>query len=370
MNIFDIGNDQTQGDRDYQQDKFTTVTLENGAFLAILADGMGGYKGGEIASKVVSDTFRKEFKLIGTIEESLKETLLKANHNLQLKKDENQELNQMGTTLIVLYFNKESFRWISVGDSPLYILRDNTISRENKNHSISGLLELQYKKGEISKNELENNPNKHMLTSAITGEEIPQIDISKEYKFIDGVTIILASDGIETLSMQDVLNIVNSSDSNQKACEAIIKKIEKIDKKNQDNATLIIVSKNKPNSKIDIMKPKSYKRLLDKIVFIFLSTVFLYLLVILVKNIDFSFSDTNATEANNTKNKPVVIVKKTEKKSSETKEINRGGDIKTKTPLKEKKDINLSNKGGDNKISSTTKVINGKQGENNDSNSK
>jgi len=289
METFDIGNDQIQGDRDYQQDKFTTVELENGACLAILADGMGGYKGGEIASKIVTDTFRKEFTLIGNIEESLKKTLLKANYNIKLKKNENSELNQMGTTIIVLYFTENHFQWISVGDSPLYLLIDNKISRKNKNHSIAGLLELQYKKGDISETELKNNPNRHMLTSAITGEEIPQIDISKLYKFTDNIKIILASDGIETLSQERILQIANENKDNQDTCEKIIRLVDEEKRKNQDNATLIIISKrskilkddeNTPTLKLEPIS-KTPKRKSNKLIFYFLFLIFLLSLTII-----------------------------------------------------------------------------------------
>lgn len=252
MNSIIHASGQIQGGRAYQQDTYAHKSFEKGT-LFVLADGMGGYAGGEIASQIVVDTFIESFEVeTDNIEDSFRLTLQKSNHAIETYKKNHEEVSSMGTTLITFYITKNSFHWISVGDSPLYIITEQSIKRINQNHSVAGLLDLQAKKGIISLLEAQNNPNRHLLTSAIMGEELTSIDF-QEYRIkdSDNFQFLLASDGIETLSEQQIFNIVNKSSSIEIAKNNLLEKINKINKPKQDNATVILIgtSIKKPNQK-------------------------------------------------------------------------------------------------------------------------
>ena len=253
MEHLKIANGQIQGRRDYQQDYFSIKYLENGAILFILADGMGGYKGGEIASKLAVDTFEKDFKVSNDISKSLNQSLQKANESIYQYKEQNKDVKSMGTTLIVLYLIKDEFQWISVGDSPLFLIRDNKIARINANHSVAGLLELQVKQGEVTQKEVENNPNRHMLTSALDGNDLTTVETSRVMKLNENDKIILASDGVETISKEEILGIAISTDNSKAVCLKIIEAIESRAKENQDNATLIYIDVEKKAESVDIV---------------------------------------------------------------------------------------------------------------------
>lgn len=247
-----VGMHQDQGKREYQQDAMSIKPFSSiGGVLAILADGMGGYEGGEIASQLVSDNLR-EFTIEGDdIGDSLKKYLLKGNDAIAEYKKEHPNVKSMGTTGVAFFMTDKKCQWVSVGDSPLYVIRDrNSIKRINENHSVAGLLDLQVKKGEISQEEALSSGQRHMLTSAVSGENIPQIDVSTSWPVKENDIFILASDGIETISEDRIKEIVVgltasgvTQENIQKACEALVQDVLHQETKNQDNVTVIILAK-------------------------------------------------------------------------------------------------------------------------------
>ncbi len=245
-----VGMHQDQGKREYQQDTMSIKNFGSIGVLAILADGMGGYEGGEIASKLVSENFR-EFSIEGeNIGASLKKYLLKGNDSIKEYKQDHQNVKSMGTTAIAFFMTDKNCQWVSVGDSPLYVIRSrSTISRINENHSVAGLLDLQVKKGEISQEEALSSGQRHMLTSAVSGENIPQIETSVSWNTKSDDIFILASDGIETISDARIKEIVlghipiATQENMQNACEALVQEVMSIGTKNQDNVTVILLAK-------------------------------------------------------------------------------------------------------------------------------
>ena len=242
---------QDQGKREYQQDTMSIKNFGSIGVLAILADGMGGYEGGEIASKLVSENFR-EFTIEGEdIGDSLKKYLLKGNSAIEEYKHDHPNVKSMGTTAIAFFMTDKSCQWVSVGDSPLYVIRNRSIiTRINENHSVAGLLDLQVKKGEISKDEALSSGQRHMLTSAISGDDIPQIDTSILYPTKSDDIFILASDGIETIDDARIKEIIIAHTASgvtqenvQNACEALVQEVMAVGTKNQDNVTVIILAK-------------------------------------------------------------------------------------------------------------------------------
>lgn len=347
---------QDQGDREYQQDAMAIKSFGRSGTLCILADGMGGYEGGEIASGLIAETFRNMSIDSDDIGATLKKNLILCNEAIAAYKKTHREVKNMGSTVIAFFITESSFQWISVGDSPLYIIRSNTIKRVNKNHSISGLLELQFKKGEISKKELDENPNKHMLTSAVTGEEIAEIDLSKEYQLTERCIFILASDGIETLTEDEINKIVqqNIKRGTQKdlnaAAKALVDAVLAKKKPHQDNVTVILVSQeaNEPQS-IENIADMEDKVSNDKKKNIFKHRT-LYILLAIFLVIGFVFwllfsnmiseliSDTNKTKKSTAKQiiNDDMNMSKSFGLGNSTKKINT--EIKDSTPRKDKRE--------------------------------
>src|SRR5262249_458283 len=133
-----------QGDRTQQQDAVRVRWLEaERAWLIALADGMGGHAAGDVAGKLAVDCFVAAFRSLPHDNASLEDALVGAQRDANTQIDSVQashpELEGMGTTLVAAHIGDEGLRWVSVGDSPLYLYRDAALVRLNDDHSLRSL---------------------------------------------------------------------------------------------------------------------------------------------------------------------------------------------------------------------------------------
>src|SRR5476651_2263052 len=184
---------QDQGGRPYQEDRWALSTLPDGTLLAILADGMGGHAGGAVASKLVVDAFLKSIEQ----GQSLSEGLQSANAAVGAGAAASAELTGMGSTLVGALVKDNEVRWISVGDSPLYLVANGKLERLNADHSFVPQIDAMLDRGMITAEEAANHPSRHALREAIMGEPLNLIDQGKR-KLGAGTTLLLCSDGVES----------------------------------------------------------------------------------------------------------------------------------------------------------------------------
>lgn len=250
----------TQGARDYQEDTAAfwpngedpfanpvprPDTAWNGSF-AVLADGMGGHAGGALASRMACEHFIAAAAGLEAddLHERLQAALDAANAAIAEKVSENPLLSGMGSTLVGAAFSNEGVEWISVGDSPLYLYRRGEVAVLNEDHSLAPELDRLVAAGRISEAEARRDPRRHMLRSAVTGDEIDMIDISQRpLPLEDGDYIVLASDGVETLDMSEMARIIQgyAVDGAKAVAHALIRAIESLREPHQDNATVLVV---------------------------------------------------------------------------------------------------------------------------------
>jgi protein phosphatase len=247
----------TLGARSYQED-FALVwpgaTLfgadavpppADGRLLAVLADGMGGHAGGAIASRTICETFRRVFADADAVQLSarLVRALDAANAAVRREVDSRPALSGMGATLIGAVLDASGLSWISVGDSPLLLLRRGELLQLNEDHSLAPLLDELARTGELTAEEAESDSRRHLLRSAVTGEEVDLVDLRKEpFPLEPGDTVILASDGIHSLEPDEIARLVGafSADGVGAIADALIRHIENARLPFQDNATVIV----------------------------------------------------------------------------------------------------------------------------------
>lgn len=222
------------------------VTSDTGLDLvAVLADGMGGHAGGALASKTVCDTFIDSFRdTEGSERERLVHSLERANAAVKSASEQDPMLDGMGSTLVGAVFSGDGVAWVSVGDSPLMLFRRGEIALLNEDHSLAPELDRLAAVGSISEQQAKTDPRRHMLRSAITGEDIELVDVSKSpLKLEQGDYIILASDGLHTLESREIERIVTaySNDGARAVCDALIRAVEAVRDPHQDNTTVIAV---------------------------------------------------------------------------------------------------------------------------------
>jgi len=247
--ILDIAGDQIPGARDYQEDAFLTTYLGDegseykSSALVVVADGMGGHAAGNIASNLVVSTFNKTFTGKFGKEDPpavLREALKYANDGLRESIKETPALDGMGCTMVTAAFNKGKVFWISVGDSHLYLIRDRELVKKNEDHSYGGYLDRMRAQGIDV--EAEAGLSRNMLMSAMTGDEIAEVDCPKQgFQLLPGDRVIIASDGLDTLTEDQILKTSAWSHTPKECVSALLGAVDEAKKPRQDNTTIVVV---------------------------------------------------------------------------------------------------------------------------------
>lgn len=212
--------------------------------LAVLADGMGGHAGGALASQLVCESFLASLGDEAADRARLLAGLEAANSRIASIVDERPDLSGMGSTLVAVAFGDAGMQWVSVGDSPLYLCRRGEIALLNEDHSLAPALDQLARDGKITEEQARQDPRRHMLRSAVTGEDLELVDIShKPLQLEAGDFIILASDGIHTLETEDITRVIAAygPDGAMPVAKALIRAVEDMRMPHQDNTTVVVV---------------------------------------------------------------------------------------------------------------------------------
>ncbi len=252
--MYDFDSHAIQGSRDYQEDNcafhILTSKMENGEMpiddqqelFAVLADGMGGHVGGATASNVACSQFISSYCREGA-GDKFTESLEACNEALANRISQDKSLKGMGCTLIGASIRKQGLRWISVGDSLLYLYRDRELFRLNQDHSFGALLDAMVKNGEMSADEAAVDPRRNSLLSAITGEELDMVDLHDiDIPLDHDDWIILASDGLLTLNKKLIANIIHMNERGGASgvARALTQAVEDVQAPSQDNTTVMV----------------------------------------------------------------------------------------------------------------------------------
>lgn len=241
---YDIASAATQGMRPHQED-CVGYAARDPMVVAVLADGMGGHAGGAIASRLVCETFLARFSGgEGTISHGLVVALDAANDKMRDQVREAPHLDGMGSTIIAVAIQDGLLEWISVGDSPLYLIRAGEVALINEDHSLAPALDQMAAAGRITSEQARNDPRRHMLRSAVTGEDIELIDLARNPLVLSaGDVVVLASDGIHTLELDEIARIVKAYgvDGSRAIAAALVRAVDNARAPMQDNASVIVI---------------------------------------------------------------------------------------------------------------------------------
>lgn len=221
----------------------------------VVADGMGGHAGGEIASTLAVETMRR------AIQETQGEDLTpitipggwcsvagrrlflavqQANNKVLEMSEQDPSLTGMGTTVAAMLFDEqESVAGIChVGDSRVYRIRNGTIERLTEDHS---LVQQLFREGKIDEKELRTSPHRHILTQALGVGPIVQPAVRLE-RPQSGDFFLICSDGIHGLvEEQEMLNIISRAYPDlQNACDTLVNLAN--ERGGRDNSTVMILS--------------------------------------------------------------------------------------------------------------------------------
>lgn len=195
--------------RSNNEDKFGFIETNYG-IAAIVCDGMGGYKGGAIASQIAMDTLLNHFSSLPKNFKPSKEiiNIFKIANDLINKKGiENPDLSMMGTTVALLLINDNKFITAHLGDSRVYLMRNNKLLKLTKDHSrvqqIMDELNVSYK-------EASDMTDKNVITRVLGINELSKPDISSAEDVKSGDSFILCTDGLTNfINEDDIIDLVS-----------------------------------------------------------------------------------------------------------------------------------------------------------------
>lgn len=200
-----------------------------------VADGMGGHKGGEVASTSARDDLLRELEGKTPSVAALSGAIEEVNRQIYHQQEHDDALTGMGTTLSVLWMS-DNFVYIGhVGDSRVYLLRDGEFKQMTLDHS---LVEQLVREGVLTEEEAQNHPMRNIITRAIGTDELVEVDVVVEERR-KGDLWLACSDGLHGLvddrQMRDALRQY----APEKAADVLLKAA--LDAGGRDNVTLVIV---------------------------------------------------------------------------------------------------------------------------------
>jgi len=207
--------------------------------LAVIADGMGGYEGGQEASRLAVETVRHVYdaEFDGSPQQTLMLALEAAHHNIQRYGDEHVMFRGMGTTCTAISIVGRELCFAHVGDSRLYLVRTATISRLTRDHSYVGRL---VESGIVRSEDAESHPQRHILTAALgSGKDVVPDKPEQPITLEEGDSLLLCTDGLWSLVGEaDIAGVIRSN-APAESCRALVRMA--LERGGPDNITVIVL---------------------------------------------------------------------------------------------------------------------------------
>lgn len=250
---YDVASVLNRGCRDYQEDAIATDFPMGEDFgYAVLSDGMGGHAAGDVASKIVVTEVFSELKFQSSDLQGLTENIgdvlrcaaVSANECMAAHASSNPRTAGMGATLVAPVFIRSDLYWISIGDSPLYLLRDGRLRQLNEDHSLGPHIDYMVRSGMMPEDIGRSHPDRNALTSVLIGETIERVDCQdRPFKLKNGDVLIVASDGLQFLSNSKISQVVteNIDGSSATIAERLLEELTDLDDPEQDNVCFSVI---------------------------------------------------------------------------------------------------------------------------------
>ena len=174
---FQTGRLSDRGGRARNQDSCGFLMLEDGACW-VVADGLGGHIGGEVASAIAVEAILNSFRQNRALSPDAIEGHTRAAHNAIIEKQQQEpHLSNCRTTVVVLVSDYQSALWAHTGDSRLYHLRGGRIHFQTKDHSVP---QVMADAGEITFDRIRHHEDRNRLLRALGTEGDPRPTVQKE----------------------------------------------------------------------------------------------------------------------------------------------------------------------------------------------
>ncbi|MGZ5475605.1 MAG: Stp1/IreP family PP2C-type Ser/Thr phosphatase [Thermoanaerobaculia bacterium] len=229
--------------RSENQDFGTLTTVQDargthtGGRLLIVADGMGGHRGGATASRLAAETVKTRYLESETddISAALKDALTRANTRIFNEAQTNFDLRGMGTTTSALAVRGNQAWFGHVGDSRIYFVRENEIRQLTEDHS---LVASMVREGLLTSKEAENHPRRNVLQRSIGVSDEVEVDVVGPLEVQERDLFILCSDGLHGLVKPNEIQDIVSRLTIEQAADELVKCA--LERGAPDNVTVIV----------------------------------------------------------------------------------------------------------------------------------
>ena len=249
---FVAGHAQHIGARGEQQDAFGFANwtdehfVAHAGFAAVLADGMGGMVDGQVASTTGVRVFFESYRLKAeqeSIGHALVRALGDANAAVYAHSQRLGAPGQVGSTFIACVLHAANLYWISVGDSALYIFRENSLYVLNTSHTYGQYLDQAAADGKITVAEALQDTQREALTSYLGIDSLTNFDLGERPVSLQpGDRILLATDGLfKTLSSLEIAGVL-SREEPLAAADRLVELTLGKGRMHQDNVTVICIA--------------------------------------------------------------------------------------------------------------------------------
>ena len=227
--------------RHQNQDAFAAKHMEDGRIIALVCDGMGGARAGNVASTMAVDLFMQEFFLDGNDhkeEERMQRAASRANHEIFQRSIQDSDCTGMGTTIVAALAGEGEAVLINEGDSRAYHVNQNGIVQITRDHS---LVEELVERGELTREEARNYPRKNLITRALGAEPLLRADCFRQ-PLVEGDFLLLCSDGLSNmLDEQELLYEVIHGGEVETCCQRLLDIA--LDRGATDNVTAVLIQR-------------------------------------------------------------------------------------------------------------------------------
>ncbi len=228
--------------RSQNQDAYYLKFLREDLVLAIVCDGMGGAKAGNVASSLAVDTAVEYLerippeKLANHGTSRMCEAARLANREVCRRSCRDFDCHGMGTTMVSLLLSKNKVGILNIGDSRAYRINDEGITKVTRDHSV--VEELVYR-GEITPEQARLHPNKNLITRCLGNDSDSRPDLF-ELKVKPGDYLLLCTDGLSNvLTDQEILYEVLHGEDTDSACQRMVNIA--LERGAPDNVTVVLI---------------------------------------------------------------------------------------------------------------------------------
>ncbi|UCH95017.1 MAG: Stp1/IreP family PP2C-type Ser/Thr phosphatase [Candidatus Aminicenantes bacterium] len=240
MRIHYFGKSDRGQVRQSNEDYFAAERIKEKEYLFVVADGMGGHRAGDVASKLGTQNFIRQYKKLrkkkNSIMDSMNRALEKANSVILAKATSDPQKRGMGTTFSAVVISSMKAYIVHVGDSRIYLLRDDHILQLTTDHTFVGKM---LEEGRITEDEARDHPQKNILYMSLGARKTFEPEIKKQIDLQAGDIFIICSDGLNNMVSDGTIKEYVLSYSPDEAVEELIRLAN--DNGGTDNITLQVV---------------------------------------------------------------------------------------------------------------------------------